>query len=128
MAANGAGIPNYGKVNVRTVDEQNNQRMLRGSVSEVHKPLGSAAEMSKNHDVMLWEEGGVLIPKNGPIALGLRYEYKRLMREHGGGTGILPIYREGALYNFYLKPVGPVEVASFEQGASHFMRQAHTVP
>ena len=91
-------------------------RRISGSVTEVHKPLGSAGELSGTHDAVLWEDGGALLPKWSPIAKGLRREYARLLRIHGS-RGVLPLYKENGLYNFYLQMRGPakrVELSPFE--------------
>ena len=78
----------------------------------VHKPLGSAGEFSKTHDAMLWEAGGVLLPKNGPIAIGMAKEYERLCNRHGLNDA-LHLHKEGNLYNFYLKRLAdPVQINS----------------
>jgi hypothetical protein len=102
IVASGADIPNYGRV----------------QVTVVHKPLGSAGEFSKSHDAMLWEAGGVLLPKNGPIAVGLAKECQRLCDTHGLGDA-LHLYKEGGFYNFYLKKMtGPVQINSADTPGS----------
>ena len=130
MTASGEVIPNYGKVKFKTVDEDRNPRVVRGSVTEVHKPLGAAAELSQRHDAVLWEEGGFLIPKGSWVARRLRKELRKLLRKGGRSEGVLPLYREGNLYNFYLKKEGPTEVAPLgEAGRSEdFLRQASQGP
>jgi hypothetical protein len=42
------------------------------------------------------------MPKDGPIAKGLRKELARLMKLHGS-EGMLPLYEENGVYNFYLR-------------------------
>eukprot|EP00975_Prorocentrum_lima_P009626 2051516-Prorocentrum_lima.AAC.1 len=53
-------------------DERGNVQAISGYFTEVHNPLGSAADFARGHDSYIWEEGGVLMPKNGPIAKGLQ--------------------------------------------------------
>ena len=106
--ASGEGIPRYCKVRLRMEDEKQNPRSLTATVAGVHKPLGSAAEFSKSHDCVLFSDGGYLIPKSGVIATGMRKELDRLIKAHGDHE-LLPIYREGNLYNFYLKRKGIAE-------------------
>jgi len=103
VVADGNGIPNYGRYRCQAVDEENLSRGFAASVTTVHKPLGSAAEFSKTHDCVLYEEGGMLIPKHSALAVGMRREYDRLVSIHGT-CHALPIHREGSLYNFYVKP------------------------
>jgi len=112
--ASGEQIPDFGRAKMSSRDEHGNRRSIKGSLTKVHKPLGSASEFSGTHDCWLYEEGGVLLPKNGPVAKGLRAEYNRLVARHGIGDS-LPIYREGNLYNFYLemepwKQLNPLQV------------------
>ena len=107
--ASGSEIPNYGRVRLSCRDEEGNPRKVSGSVTTVHKPLGSAGEFSASHDGWLWSDGGALIPRNHPVAVGLAKEYNRLVGIHGD-EGILPLHKEGNLYNFYLKKEGKTEM------------------
>ena len=97
--ASGDAIPNYGRVRFQSRDEAGLSRKLTGNVAQVHKPLGSAAEISRRHDAFIWEDGGALVPRNNPIALGLRKEFYHLLRIYGGRE-VLQLHREGRLYNF----------------------------
>ena len=45
--APGAVIPNLGKIKMKSTDESGIERILRGCITEVSKPLLSAAEVSK---------------------------------------------------------------------------------
>jgi len=87
------------------------ERKISGSVTGVHKPLGSAAAMGAMHDDhLIWDNGGSMIPKWSPIAIGLRRYYAELCSKYGA-DGVLPPYREGNLYNFYLaKTAAPVQL------------------
>lgn len=108
VVASGEEIPNFGKFRVPASDANGKRRSFTAYATKVHKPLGSAAEFSKSHDCLLWAEGGSLIPKQSALALGLRKEYYRL-KTLFGGCDELPLYREGNLYNLYLKPDGVPE-------------------
>ena len=106
--ANGDRIPRYGRVKVRTEDEKGNKRSFRATVTHVHKPLGSAGEFSKTHDAMIWDTGGVLIPKSSLVAKAMRSYYGALVKRYGD-HGHLELVKEGNLFNIYLKKRGPVE-------------------
>ena len=110
IVASGGEIPNYGKYKFDTKDEYGNCRKVKVCVTEVHKPLGAGSDLSVNHDAIIWEDGGALVPRRGKIAQGMRREYYRLCRQHGT-DGILELYREGNLYNYYLKKVSDLELA-----------------
>ena len=70
--------------------------------------------MSVTHDSFIWEHGGALVPKWSPIAVGMRRAYDDLCWKYGA-AGVLPLYREGNLYNFYLaKTANPVQLSPME--------------
>ncbi|CAE7246360.1 HCN2, partial [Symbiodinium microadriaticum] len=123
IVASGEEIPNFGRFRVPAMDANGKRRSFAAYATKVHKPLGSAAEFSSTHDCVLWAEGGTLIPKNSALAIGLRKEYYRLKEIHGE-CDELPLYREGNLYNMYLKQDGvpeqlsPLQEASTSSGAS----------
>ena len=102
IVASGQGLPDYGRVKLSTQDEHGADRRITGSVTDVHQPLGSAGELSGAHDGFLWNDGGCLITKWSPIARALRQEFERLKRRYKS-VGLLPLYKEGNLYNFYLE-------------------------
>ena len=99
VVANGADIPNYGPGEFPKEDQFGYVREVKGSVTEVHKPLGAGCDLHNNHDGIMRSDGGALIPKWSPVAQGLRKACYRLWELHGT-HGILPIYREGNLYNY----------------------------
>ena len=67
--------------------------------------------MAKNLDAYIWDTGGVLIPRGGPVARGLEKEYYRLVQQYGN-YGELKLHREGAIYNYYVRKLGKAEVAA----------------
>eukprot|EP00972_Heterocapsa_arctica_P027932 4108042-Heterocapsa_arctica.AAC.1 len=70
--------------------------------------------MSKTHDAVLWEEGGFLLPREGNIAKKIRKELTKMLDKYSRSEGGPPLYREGALYNFYLKKTGAAELAPLD--------------
>jgi hypothetical protein len=112
VVADGGGVPNYGRFKVPCEDEYGYPRSFKASGTTIHKPLGSAAEFAANYDCLLWAEGGTLIPKNSRLARGLRRAYYDLKKKYGTDVQHeceLPLYREGNLYNIYLKQTGAVK-------------------
>ena len=59
--ASGAVIPSLGKIKMKSTDESGIDRTLRGNITEVAKPLLSAAEVSKRWDPLLFEDGGIFV-------------------------------------------------------------------
>ena len=66
--ASGATIPNLGKIKMKSTDESEIDRTLRGNITEVSKPLLSAAEVSKRWDSLLFEGGGILLERSSFVA------------------------------------------------------------
>ena len=89
VVASGDTIPNYGRVGFKVQDEDGVKRGIKGSVTDVHKPLGGGGEISKNLDAYIWDTGGVLIPRGGPVARGLEKEYNRLVALHEKATSTI---------------------------------------
>lgn len=110
VVASGGTIPNYGRVRIPIQDERGLRRGMSGSVTDVHKPLGSGSALAKNADTYLWDTGGVIIPRESPVAKGLCEEYHRLVNLYGN-RGEIQLHREGGLYNYYVKKVGKAELA-----------------
>ena len=52
---------------------------MEGHVTEVHKPLACACEISKYHDAFIFEEFGALIRRHSRVAEGLRRKYPRML-------------------------------------------------
>ena len=85
-----------------------------GSVTNVHKPLIGASEVARKHDAFIWQDGGALVPKDSPVARGMRDAWWQLTAWHGDHA-ILPLHREGNLYNFYMKKVTPAELSPADE-------------
>ena len=56
VVANGQDIPNFGRAKLQTMDEFGNKHKIEGHITEMHKPLASASEISKHHDAFIFEE------------------------------------------------------------------------
>ena len=70
IGASGDKIPNYGKVVWQPVDSEGSERCVKVSMTTVHKPLGAGRDVARNHDTILWQNGGMAIPRHHPIARG----------------------------------------------------------
>ena len=133
VGAGGHQIRNFGKMKVVTSDENNQSRKLCASVADVHKPLVSAGELSKNQDSFLMEDGGFLIPRGSEIGKQMRIKLQELIIQYGDKE-LVKLYKEGGLYNFYvqMKEINAVESSSSGSAAgpsqSSFPRQAQERP
>ena len=117
--ASGTAIPDLGNIKVKATDESGEQRMLHGHITEVAKPLLSAAEVSSRWDSYLFEDGGVLLERNSPIAQEVRAVLARhdVWNQHG-----IRLYREGNLYNMYVKAGDLVPMLAPVEAAGDFPR------
>ena len=124
-------MKNFGKVSLSLKDENEYARKMKGSVADVRKPLAPAGERSGNNDALLFEDGGYLLPKTGPIAVALRKELQTLMNVHGTDK-VMQLRKEKGLYNFYLQVKDMTELSAVEKGASKatgsFPRPAQSQP
>lgn len=115
--ANGEKIPRYGQVRVPCRDEHGNVRGFKATVTHVHKPLGSAGEFSATHDAYLFENGGYLVPKGSGLAQSLKDFLQQSLEKHGS-RNVLELYKEGNLYNMYLKQSGAMKQLNALDSAS----------
>ena len=108
--ASGAVIPNLGKIKMKSTDESGVARSIRGHITEVAKPLLSAVEVSRSWDSLLFEDGGILLERNSPVALEVRAISKnhRVWDRHGKS---IRLYREGNMFNAYVRTGDVVEPA-----------------
>ena len=105
-------------------DEYGNARRVTGRLTDVHKPLVSASLVCKNGKLDSWitsvneyGQSGYLIPRNGPIAEGLRKSFTALTARHGYST-LIPLYEENGVYNFYVKKQRCEAVQSLDKSLS----------
>ena len=102
--ASGAFTPNLGKIKMKSTDESGVARSIRGHITEVAKPLLSAAEVSKRWDSLLFQDEGILLERTFLVALEVRAILKKhkVWKRHGKS---IRLYREGNLYNAYVRVV-----------------------
>ena len=75
--ASGAVIPNLRKIKMKSTDESGVARSIRGHITEVAKPLLSAAEVSRRWDSLLFVDGGIFLERNCLVALKIRAILKK---------------------------------------------------
>ena len=70
---------------MKSTDESGVARSIRGHITEVAKPLLSAAEISRRWDSLLFEDGGILLERNFPVGFEVRAILKRhkVWNRHG---------------------------------------------
>ena len=73
----GAVSPNLVKIKMKSTDESGVSRSIRGHLTEVAKPLLSAAEVSRRWDSLFIEDGGILLERNSAVALEVRAILKK---------------------------------------------------
>ena len=98
---------------------------MNGSLTQLHKPLGSAGEFSKQFDSVLTDCGGWLLPRMGPIATGMGRELERL-RWPLGEDGCVSLHKEHNVYNFYVKKNGPIQQVEQCAVGDEIEAQAHS--
>ena len=98
-----------------STDESGIERILRANITQVSKPLLSAAEVFKRWDSLLFEDGGILLERNTLVALEIRAVLAKHKVWSRRGKSIR-LYREGNLYSAYVR-IGdvPPEPAPVEQ-------------
>lgn len=101
--ASGEIVPGYGKGTLSGKDENKVMRKLNGEVTDVHKVLASASAVHKKGFFSLLEEGGGnIIPRSSAIGKELLNYYYALLEKIGTG-GLIPLWEEDGVYNFYLE-------------------------
>jgi len=120
ITASGERIEDMGGVRLKTRDEYDQRRKVAGRVTAVHKILASAWRINRDGRQRAWltDEGGYLIPKDGPIAKGMEAALRQLIKQYGDKQ-LLRLYVERGVYNFYLKvdeaePLAAVSVSGTE--------------
>ena len=96
-------IEDYGAIVFTGNDEQGWTRSVSGRVSDVHKPLTSAARMAERGgmDFYLGSDGGYAIPRSSEIGWRMRAYFDRMLAKFSA-SGLLPVYVENGVYNYYL--------------------------
>ena len=76
--------------------------LVRGRHAPVHKPLLSAAELTRKNDVYLFGDGGWAVSHRSKVADELRAALEAAVAKHGY-DGCMSIYKEKNVYNMYMK-------------------------
>ena len=106
--ASGEIIRGYGTTSLRGKDEKGIGRKLTGQVTEVHKILVSAGALhKKGFSTWIGPGGGCIIPLKHPINDALGVAYAAAIGKHGD-EGIIPLYEENGVYNFYINDLEDV--------------------
>ena len=106
--ASGEIIRGYGTTSIRGKDEKGIGRKLTGQVTEVHKILVSAGALhKKGFSTWIGPGGGCIIPLKHPINDALGVAYAAAIGKHGD-EGIIPLYEENGVYNFYINDLEDV--------------------
>ena len=97
-------IEDYGAIVFTGEDEQGWMRSISGRISDVHKPLTSAVRMAVRGgmDFYLGQDGGYAVPRSSEIGWRMRAYFDKLLWKFGV-SGLLPVYVENGVFNYYLK-------------------------
>ena len=63
--------------------------------------VAASRAVKSGNDLWIGLKGGYMLPRDGPIATGLRREFERLAKIYGMGSTV-QLYEENGVYNFYL--------------------------
>ena len=103
--ASGELVPGYGSGALRGGDENGKMRNINGEFTDVHKVLVAASAVhQKGHFSWLEAGGGYVIDKKSPAGKELQAAFQKVMQKYGS-NGMLPIWEENGVYNFYLRKV-----------------------
>jgi hypothetical protein len=100
--ASGEYVEDLGEGIVSGLGEDGHSRRLRGRIAEVHKPLiAASAACEMGNVVVLRKDGGLIIPVGHSLAKSI----EKIVDDHPqrGGAGIVNLYVERGVYNFYLQ-------------------------
>ena len=91
--ASGATIANLGRVVLPTVDVGSFRTRLKGSITDVGKPLLNAGEASKAYDGCVSIGGGNLVARDGMLGWKIREHIGWLIGKYGK-VGWVDLFRE----------------------------------
>ena len=113
VTASGERIPDCGGSRLVCTDEHGQRRGITGRKTDVHKVLASASQVFRGGKQVAWltEDGGYIIPRDGPVAKAIANVIQRHEQLESGKT-MLPVYQEKGVYNFYLKVNGQEEIGA----------------
>ena len=121
--ASGEVVPDEGGARLIGFDDHGVRRGMHGRVAPVHKPLVSGTAAARTQDLWLGNDGGYLLPRDGPICRALRDQFELLVEKHGF-QGLTPVYIDKGVYCFDLyvdedaQTGKAVDVAPFSEGGA----------
>jgi len=123
--ASGERIEDAGGAHFIGVDENGIYRSLGGRLTDVHKNLTAAARMATvgKQDFYLTAMGGYAIPQEHKIGVAVRRMVEQMIGKLGSG-GLLPIYMEDGVFNFYLRGHVEADIQSLSGNGSRLEAKA----
>ena len=112
--ASGELIKDEGGVKLVASDEFDEMRKLTGRVANIHKPLISQSQCAKaGQRTYLDDTGGWMFSKDSKVGK----EVSRVLQKEARKDkhGMMPIYEEKGVYNFYLKMGSGGSIAPLEE-------------
>ena len=128
--ASGELMKDEGGLRLTASDEHNVARSLKGRVADIHKPLVAPSQCAKaGQRTYLDEKGGWMFAHDGKV--GKQIEKLLAKESQQPGHGMLPIYQEKGVYNFYLKlgnggSIAPLDEAHSTASSSDDSKLAET--
>jgi len=80
-------------------DANHNRIRLSGRVVDVSRPLVAGTQVARHSDLFYTGDHGAVIPREHPIAQGMRECYRRLCKQHGQ-RGVTPLREEDGVIVF----------------------------
>ena len=112
--ASGELMKDEGGLRLTASDEHNVARSLKGRVADIHKPLIAPSQCAKaGQRTYLDDKGGWMFAHDGRVGK----QIEKLLKKESSqpGHGMLPIYQEKGVYNFYLKLGSNGSIAPLEE-------------
>ena len=116
--ANGELVDDYGPVSVKGYDAQGAMRTMKGTCTDVHKPLVGAAPMAQaGWQGYIWKGAGVLMKEDGELARQIEKVFNKYVKDYGWHQ-LIPLTEEDQVYNFWLQVQKTESVAALNQSGS----------
>ena len=113
--ASGELIPDEGALKLTASDEFGTARQLRGRVANVHKALVAQSQVARaGQRTYLDDQGGWMFGKDSSV--GKRVAQMVAKEAQKPNHGMMPLYNENGVYNFYLKMGSGGSIAPLEDG------------
>ena len=89
-------------------------------MADVHKVLASASRVATTggQNFYLTDQGGYSIPRDSAIGRELQHALDMSIRRHGP-AGLIPIYMENGVYNFYVRQPQVTPIQSLSPPLDH---------